>query len=247
MGNIQRCPQCGGEIDYFDSCRKCGREWSEHLEPEEQAKGLPEGQHESIIKQPKSKRSPRNKYTKPSSSKEPTDKYSLWRIDANNDNETEIINKRSLMRLDSRRMYAALGLVSRAYDAQRGALLWLQYLTEFLNEDERKTLAPTTEFLKRAFSDTARFRQTKVAEAAEMETELEKAHRSARAGRIRLLDEEANQKVSTKQSVPDLAIIDSKALETMTPDELLEIVKMKLANLDQEKVLRKRVNPDEDE
>ena len=94
------------------------------------------------------------------------------------DDETEIIRKRSLMRLDSKRSYSALGLISRAYDTQRGTLLWLKHLTEFLDEEEREALAPTFDILKRVFSDITRLKQIKAFNVAEMEIALEKAHAS---------------------------------------------------------------------
>src|SRR5271156_4982242 len=97
----KRCPQCGGAIDYFGSCRRCGREWTENLDEEEVAEGLPEGQqHPSEIKPPKSKKPRKNRFTK--SSMSAADKRSLWRIDVSNDDDAEITKKRSLMRLDSR-------------------------------------------------------------------------------------------------------------------------------------------------
>src|SRR5271170_7740267 len=125
----KRCPQCGGAIDYFGSCRRCGREWSESLEEEEIAEGLPEGQqHPAEVKPPAKTSRKRNRFTKSSQGPKATaaaDKYALWRIDASRDDETEIIKKRSLMRLDSRRTYNAMGLSLRAHEAQKAALLWL--------------------------------------------------------------------------------------------------------------------------
>jgi len=47
----KQCPQCNGQIDFFGSCRKCGRQWSEDLELGEKAFGLPEGeQYKSVVK-----------------------------------------------------------------------------------------------------------------------------------------------------------------------------------------------------
>src|SRR5271167_137780 len=107
--DTKRCPQCSGAIDYFGSCRRCGREWSETLEEEELAEGLPEGQqHPAEIKPPAKTPRKRNRFTKSSKKAEAAasnDKYALWRIDPARDDEAEIINKRSLMRLDSRKTY----------------------------------------------------------------------------------------------------------------------------------------------
>jgi hypothetical protein len=246
----KRCPQCGGAIDYFGSCRRCGREWSDKLDEDELAEGLPEGQqHPSEVKPQKPKRT-RTKYTKNSAKQTATDKYSLWQI-GDQDDETEIIKKRSLMRLDSRKTYNQMGLSLRAHEAQKAALLWLSRLWEFLSEDEQTALTPALEHMKRGYADIKLVAQAKINEAAKMEIELDKAHKSARRARLRLMDEEKRKKeASTVQirpgedtegfGVPDLATIDPKALEQLSHEELLELAKAKLANLDQEKALRKR-------
>lgn len=250
----KRCPQCGGAIDFFGSCRRCGREWSEKLEEDELADGKPEGQqHDAIIKQqPKSKRSPRNKYTKSSSAKDPTDKYSLWRIDANNDDETEIITKRSLMRLDSRKAYNQMGLALRSHEAQKAALLWLSRLWELLSKEEQVALAPTLEHMRRGYADIKLVAQSKVNAAAKMEVEAEKEHKQARSARLRLHNQRKAKEAATVQirpgqdtegfGVPDLAVIDPAALEKLSHEELLELAKAQLSNIDQEKALRKRRN-----
>src|SRR5579863_6847061 len=136
----KRCPQCGGEIDYFGSCRRCGREWSEGLEEDEAAEGLPDGQqHPSEVKPQPTKKLRRNRFTKSSKKAAASDdKYALWRIDSANDDDTEIIRKRSLMRLDSRKIYNQMGLSLRAHEAEKAALLWLSRLWDFLSDEEQK-------------------------------------------------------------------------------------------------------------
>jgi hypothetical protein len=256
----KRCPYCGGGIDIFGTCRKCGREWSEELEEDELAEGLPEGQqHPAEVKQVGTRKPRKNRFTK---SSEPTDKYSLWRIDSTNDDNTEIIRKRSLMRLDSRRVYNQMGLSLRAHEAQKAALLWLSRLWEFLSEEEQKALTPAVEHLKRGFADIKLVAQAKVNEAARMEIALEKEHKAARTARVRIVSEDAKRRqkeAATKQITPgedtegmnnpDLATIDPKALGQLSQEELLELAKEKLANLDQEKTLKKRMEklPEEDE
>ena len=255
----KRCPQCGGAIDIFGSCRRCGREWSETLEDEELAEGLPEGQqHPAEVKPPAKTPRKRNRFTK--SSKGPAaalaaDKYSLWRIDPTRDDEAEIIKKRSLMRLDSRKTYNAMGLSLRAHEANKAALLWLSRLWGFLSDEEQTALTPALEHLKRGFADLKIVAQAKVNEAARMEVELEKEHKAARTARIRLMNEEAKKRqkeAATKQiipgedtegfGVPEPVSIDAKDLESLSREELLELAKFKLANIDQEKALRKRTS-----
>jgi hypothetical protein len=257
----KRCPQCGGSIDYFGSCRRCGREWSEKLEDDEQAVGKKEGeQFESKVKPPKKTRT-RNKNTKTSAPRDENDKFALWRIDADNDGDVEITRKRSLMRLDSRKTYNQMGLSLRAHRAQKDCLQWLSRLWEFLSEDEKAALTPTLEHLKRGFADLTLVAQQKVNDAARMELEIDKEHKAARTARMRILNEQAQarkdaaNKAPTIQpgqdtegfAVPDLATIDPKALATLTPEELMELAKAKLSNLDQEKALRKRSERTADE
>lgn len=257
----KRCPQCGGAIDYFGSCRRCGREWSENLEEDEVADGLPEGQqHPAEVKQVGKRKPRRNRFTKSSEPKQASDdKYALWRIDTTKDDETEIIKKRSLMRLDSRKTYNAMGLSLRAHEAEKAALLWLSRLWAFLSEEEQTALTPAVEHLKRSFADVKLVAQSKVHEAAAMEIALEKEHKAARTARIRLLSEEAKRRqkeAATKQilpgedtegfGAPNPATIDPQALE-LSPDDLMELAKHKLSNLDQEKALRRRVEQPTDD
>ena len=257
--NSKRCPQCGGTIDIFGTCRKCGREWSEDLEDDELAEGLPEGEkHPTEVKKVGTHKPRRNRHTK---SSEPNDKYSLWRIDTTNDDNTEIIRKRSLMRLDSRKTYNAMGLSLRAHEAEKAALLWLSRLWEFLSDEEQQALTPAVEHLKRSFADIRLVAQAKVNEAARMEIALEKEHRAARTARVRLVSEESKRRLkeAAKQivpgqdtegmNIPNLVSIDPKALEQLTHAELLELAKAKLSNLDQEKALLRRGNKlaDDDE
>jgi hypothetical protein len=251
----KRCPQCGGGIDYFGSCRRCGREWTDTLEEDELAEGLPEGQqHPAEVKSTKPKRT-RTKYTKNSTAKNAADdKYALWQI-TDQDDETEIIKKRSLMRLDSRKTYNQMGLALRAHEAQKASLLWLSRLWEFLSEAEQQALTPTLEFLKRGYADLKLVAQSKVNEAAKMEIELDKAHKSARRARLRFMDAEKRKKekeAATVQirpgqdtegyGIPDLANLSPQDLEQLSHEDLLELAKAKLANLDQEKALRKRAD-----
>jgi len=260
----KRCPQCGGAIDYFGSCRRCGREWSPTLEEEETAEGLPDGQQHPAEIKPPTKKTTRTRHTKNSSASNPNDKYLQWQIGDYDDN-MEIIRKRSLMRVDSRKTYNAMGLALRAHESEKGALLWLSRLWAFLSEEEQVALTPALEHLKRSFADIKLVAQRKINEAAKMEIEMDKAHKSARKARIRIMSAEAKQRAkeaaqnempkpgqdSEGYGLPDPAMLSLEALEQLTHEELLELAKAKLSNLDQEKFLRKRgehlINDDPDE
>jgi hypothetical protein len=177
----RRCPKCGSKIDILGSCKKCGRAWSESLGEGEKALGLDDGQYPSEIPSIKPKARPKSRFTKTKSNEPPP--FASWQIGAADD-ETEIIRKRSLMRLDSRRTYAAMGFSIRAQETQKAAYLWLSRLQEFLDEEEQKALAPTLQSLKSAFELLFVVRNAKVAQAVRMEKAMEKAHSDAR--RVRL-------------------------------------------------------------
>jgi hypothetical protein len=259
--SIKRCPRCSGEIDTFGTCRRCGREWSETLDPEELAVGLPEGQqHPPEAPKKIGKRQSRSRFTK---SKDVAERYAGWQIDANQDDETEIIRKRSLMHLDSRKTYNALGLAIRAKAAQNGALLWLSRLWEFLSDEEQKVLAPTMERLKRGFADIQALTEIKTFEAAEMEKALDKAHHSARQARLRINAASRNNiqpgqdtegfAVPTPVAIDPKLLVDPALTQPKTKEEMIEEAQQALRNLDQEKALKKRMdlnrneNPDETE
>jgi hypothetical protein len=255
----KRCPRCGGEIDYFDTCRRCGREWSEHLEEGEQASGLPEGEQHPAETKKVDKRKPRkNRFTKSgkrlqgrefvSFNPEVAPQFQPWQIDASSDSDDEIIRKRSLMRLDAHKQYNTLGLSLRAHEYAKGALLWFSRLWELLSDDERKNLVPTMDNLKKAFAGIREVSRAKVAETAQMEKALERAHNDSRRARLRIETEKAKQvaakKILPQQDSEGLGVnpleIDPKLLATLTKEELIELAKERLATLDQEKALRKR-------
>src|SRR5208337_2745396 len=112
---FRQCPKCYGPIDYFNTCRQCGRPWTpelsemEKLEMQEAARGEetedPEpalvGEREAALERDKEEII--GKKAKPVGTKKknipPTFKH--WEI-LDGDDDTEIVRKRSLMRLDSR-------------------------------------------------------------------------------------------------------------------------------------------------
>jgi hypothetical protein len=263
----KRCPNCTGEIDFFDTCKKCGREWSDTLGEGEKAVGLPEGeQHPAEVKKVGSRPSRKTRFTKTKGALEGKEFATLapgiapqflpWMIDPAKDDDNEIVRKRSLMRLDSRKIYNAMGLSVRAHDAQKAALLWITRVWEFLSDDEKKALDPTLQRMKAAFSELRVVAQAKINDAAKMELAMEKAHKQARQARVRIIDDE-RKKAAVKEikphedtegfGNPEPVAIDPQSLDTMSREELLQLAKTRLANLDQEKALRKRKSftPDE--
>ena len=258
----KQCPQCKGTIDMFGSCRRCGREWSVTLEEGEQATNLPEGEQHPAHKAPAAKKKTvRTRYTKNKSAAVVRDKFALWQIGAQDD-DTEIIRKRSLMHLDSRKMYNTLGLSMRAKRSQQDALLWLSRLWELLPEEDQKRLAPTVAILKRGFADIEALTEFKMAETAVMEKALEKAHSGARKARLRVIKAENDKKAKTTVlpgqdsegygaptpvGLKPEDIDDPELLKQLKEKELLELAQARLANIDKEKSLKRASGKHEDD
>jgi hypothetical protein len=247
----KQCPQCNGQIDFFGSCRKCGRQWSEDLELGEKAFGLPEGeQYKSVVKKIGPHTPRKNRFTKSKGALAGKDfktfapevplKYQNWQINATDD-VTEIVKKRALMRLDSRKLYSALGLSVRASDCQKATLSSLSRMWEFLDEEERKIITPTMERLKITLGEIQKVCEKKIIETSEMEKALEKARMSARKARVRIATDEQKAQIAAKLIIPgeDTEGLSDPEPQNISPSALLEQAKEKLLALDKEKNLKK--------
>lgn len=238
---------CGSPVDMLETCRRCGRQWSEKLEEGEEAVGLEPGkQYDPYVEQPK-KVGPRTKRKgRFAKSQEQlsgkkfvafTDdlppQFAGWEI-RNSDDEGEISRKRSLMRLDSRKIYNQMGLSVRAQESSKAALLWLSKLWGFLEVEEQQVLAPVLEALKEAFGMLTLVRQSKIGQALKMEKAMERAYQQARAARV-----EAMKKRTKEASKFPPADQDSEGMGlppfAIDPQLLLEQAKEKLLKLDKSK------------
>lgn len=250
----KRCPKCGSPVDIMETCVKCGRKWTPELEKDpsgniiEPAIGLDEGkQYESVVKKIGKRKPRKSRFQKSSDelsgkkfttfSSQLPEQFKGWEI-KESDNEAEIVRKRSLMRLDSRKIYNQMGLSVRAQENSKAALLWLVKLWEFLDADEKEALAPTLRTLKVAFETLTLVRSSKIAQATAMEKAMEKAHQQARKARIKAAAEAA--KNADKMPAPDQ---DSEGLGltpvALDPNELLAQATENLLRLEQEKQDRK--------
>lgn len=189
----KRCPKCGSPVDMMETCVKCGRSWSEELDKDfqgniiEAAIGLDEGeQYEPYVTPPKKKK------LKPES---PSEFH--WMI-KDNDSEAEIVRKRSLMKLDTRRLYNQMGMSVRAQESSKSALLWLTQLISILSEKEKEELAPVLTQLNMVFNKLSSVRQSKIFQAVRAEQAIEKAYQKAR--QIRVKHEIAASKKRKKSS-----------------------------------------------
>lgn len=206
------CPRCQGAIDSFGSCRMCGREWSEKLEPdevegEEEPAELDEAgkpiakEPEDEEEEPEPKKIAEKKFPK-------LPGFSLWDVTLKDD-ETEIIRKRSLLRLVSRRVYTQMGLSVRAHENQRATMMWLQRCWEQSEGEEADQLKLIIDTIRPAFDILGNFRQEKIEQVAQMEKASERVYAKARQARV--LAEQKKQKKLQKEK--------GAAIETITPQQ----------------------------
>lgn len=243
------CPACGGPIDYWNTCRQCGRAWTAELTETEKLEladkenevDLTEEEEEEGPKKLGDRESPlirseeelSGKVAKKLGSAAQGAKGRIWEIEEG-DSETVISRKRSLMRLDSRKIYNAMGLAVRAQEGQRGVLLWLSRLWEFLDESDRKSFAPTAELLKKAMVELTKLRKAKVDAAVEMEQRVNKEHTKARQVRFTTAKVGGGKKKKASKTKVTEPGADTEGYETaplvdLDPTELMERVKERMA------------------
>lgn len=216
----RRCPACSGEVDRFGSCRRCGR-----AEPAPAGPG------------PKP---PRKGGAPPEPA--PAGKYAAWQI-SDRDDDTEIVRKRSLMRLDSRRTYEAMGSSVRAHEAQKASLLWLVRLFDVSDEAEKEALGRMIRQAKAAFEQLGEVRRDRIAAAAGMEKAMEAAHAQARRARLKQADKARAdaRRAAAKAIAPgeDTEGYSNPEPAALPPEDLLERAREALGGLDGEKRARR--------
>jgi|SRR5271166_449879 len=241
---FRQCPKCYGPIDYFNTCRQCGRPWTPALtkaeiqEMEAEARGEESEDPEPVLVGERESALTREmeeivgEKAKPVGTKKKNTSpiFKLWEI-LDTDDDTEIVRKRSLMRLDARKIYNQMGLAMRAYQTQKQVLICLTNLWGFLDEPEREAFAPTAEMLKQGLMGLAELSSKKVNLAAQMEEALVREKRKARTVRSAKDVINAAIKKATKLTTPGA---DSEGFETvdlvdLDPEELMEQVKLQLA------------------
>lgn len=258
---FRQCPACFGPIDYFNSCRKCGRGWTPELtetekveqqegqRPEEEPEPVLVGDREAALGRDKEEILGKKAKVVGTKKKNIPASFKLWEI-LNDDSDIEVSRKRSLMRLDSRRIYNQMGLAMRAYQNQKGVMLWLTRLWEFLDETEREAFAASADHLKLGLIGLAELSATKIALAAQMEEALQKEQRKLRTVRAAKSAIAAAEKAkrATKVTTPGA---DSEGLETvdlveLDPEELMEQVRLQL-KLNPKKSKKTQIEDEEEE
>jgi len=109
------------------------------------------------------------------------------------------VRKRSLMRLNSHKVYNLMGFSVKAHESQKATIAWLTRLFDELDiddpamQEERKALTPIIQTLQTAFREIGEIRQNKIRQAEQMEELVSKARSRARLVRERITKNDVNQ------------------------------------------------------
>jgi hypothetical protein len=126
-------------------------------------------------------------------------------IDPNVDDDTEVTRKRSLLRLNSSKVYNLMGLSVKAHEAQKSALNWLVRMADEMDiddpsmQDELKTLLPLITSMQKAAKQLTDIRKAKIQQAEQMEEIATKARTAARKVRHRISKKTAAERKEVKE------------------------------------------------
>jgi hypothetical protein len=240
---FRSCPKCYGPIDYFNTCRTCGRAWTpelseiEKLEMEEETREMgeeepepiPIGERETALRRDKEEIIGKKAKLVGTKKRDLSPIFKHWEI-GDGDDETEISRKRSLMHLDSRRIYSAMGLSTKAYGNLKIVMTLLTRLWEHLDDKERETFAPTAEFLKKGLLGLAELSSKKINLAAQMEEVLTREHHKVRRIRQGKTAAQIAAKKATRMTTPghDTEGLETADLANLDPEELMDQVRIRL-------------------
>jgi hypothetical protein len=107
-------------------------------------------------------------------------------IDPDKDNETEVIRKKSLLNLNSRRVYMQMGCAVKAYNSMRETAKWIANLFQNMDDEDRTAAAPVFMGMEGMLYALENLSNQKIAEAVKMEEVVERERKRARAARMRL-------------------------------------------------------------
>jgi hypothetical protein len=125
-------------------------------------------------------------------------------IDDATDDEPEVIRKRALLRLNSRKVYDLMGVSVKAQEAQKAAVGWLTRLADEMDIDdptlqqERNALIPLIMSMQDSLKKLTAIRQVKVKQAEQMEEIATKARRKAGAVRSRIAKKAQDERMKNK-------------------------------------------------
>jgi len=240
---FRQCPACFGPIDYFNSCRKCGRQWTPELsetEKLEQAESQRDaeaedpgptlvGEREAALERDKEEILGKTAKVVGTKKKNLPPSFKLWEIH-DGDSDAEITRKRSLMRLDSNKIYSVAGLSSKAYGNMKNVVMLTSRLWAFLDDNEREAFAPTAESIKEGLIGLAELSAKKINLAARMEEVLTREHRRVHQVRQAKAASIAAKKKATRVTTPgnDTEGFETANLVGLDPEGLMEQVQLNL-------------------
>ena len=111
-----------------------------------------------------------------------------YRVDINTDfdGETEISNKRALLRLNTQRIYTQMGCAAQAANNLTAAYKWLTRLLENMDDDERAKVEPLLVSMTESLTRMTLLKQEKIEQAVQMEKIGEESYAQARKARVRM-------------------------------------------------------------
>ncbi len=128
------------------------------------------------------------------------------------DDEVEISRKRSLLRINTSKVYNLLGFSIKAQESQKAALQWIIRLADELDiedddlQEERNTLLPLIKTLQDVNQQLTQIRQTKVSQAVKMEELATNARRKAQRVRTRITKKKDVDKEFWVLKLPDSGV-----------------------------------------
>lgn len=147
-----------------------------------------------------------------------------------NDDEVEISRKRSLLRLNSDKVYKIMAYAVKAQESQRAALQYLIRLTDEMDiedkviQEERKALLGIVQTLDEVFARLSVVRTEKIKQAERMEELATKARSTARKARTRMSKQRQQDREFWVLRLPDSNVVGAPLLydEVTDPADLIK-------------------------
>src|SRR5208282_1480429 len=90
-------------------------------------------------------------------------------IDPEHDTETEISQKKSLLRLNSQRVYMQMGCAVKAYNSMKETAKWIANLFENMDDEDRAACAPVFLGMEGMLFALENLSNNKITQAVKME------------------------------------------------------------------------------
>lgn len=107
-------------------------------------------------------------------------------IEPEQDDETEVIRKEALLRLNSQRVYMQMGCAVKAYNSIKETAKWVANLFENMDEEDRNAASSVFMGIEGMMFGLESLSNQKIEQAVRMEELVERERKKARAARMRL-------------------------------------------------------------